>query len=406
MNGIHCNPATVSLVENGNTLDSDKAKADAFARRFAETSGNGNYTTVFQEHKKDIEENHRELFTNNAPETEISRTMNVEFTLHELNFALGQVRKSTTPGEDRIMYEMLTKLPESSKEVLLRLFNNIWRTENVPKTWKHAIVIPILKVGKDPRNAASYRPISLTSTMCKTMERLVANRLRWYMEKNGLLSKVQSGFRRNRSTIDQIARLHETIVRRFNTSGHVLAVFLDMEKAFDMVWKKGLMIKLKRFGINGRMFQWLDSFMNERTIQVRVGSTLSETVILENGTPQGSMISPDEFILMIDDLPSSVKVADTSLFADDGMLFVEGHSVASVNSTVRKMQEALDDVHQWCDEWGFKLSTEKSVAVMFSLKTTPPVKLTIDNTEISIQKSAKFLGVIFDHQLRWTEHIK
>ena len=173
MNGIHCNPATVSIVENGNMLESDKAKADAFARRFAQTSSTDNYTRVFQEHKQDIEENHRELFANNAPETEISRTMNLEFTLHELKFALGQVRKSTTtPGEDRIVYEMLTKMPEYSKEVLLRLFNRIWKTGNVPKTWKHAIVIPILKVGKDPRNAASYRPISLTSTMCKTMERI------------------------------------------------------------------------------------------------------------------------------------------------------------------------------------------------------------------------------------------
>jgi len=88
------------------------------------------------------------------------------------------------------------------------------------------------------------------------------------------MSSVQSGFRRYRSTIDQIARLHDTIVKRLNTKGHVLAVFQDMEKAFDMVWRKGLMIKLKRLGINEHMFQWMDAFLSDRTIQVRVGSML------------------------------------------------------------------------------------------------------------------------------------
>ena len=238
------------------------------------------------------------------------------------------------------------------------------------------------------------------------MERLVTNRLTWYIEKHNLMSRVQSGFRRNCSTIDQIARLHDTIVKRLNTRGHVLAVFLDMEKAFDMVWRKGLMIKLKRVGINGHMFRWIDTFMSDRTIQVRVGSTLSDTVILENGTAQGAMISPSAFISMIDDLPNSVTTADTSLFADDGMLFVEGKSVQSIGKTTRNMQTALTQVHTWCDEWGFKLSSDKSVAVMFSLKQSPPPRLTIDGRTVKIQESARFLGMIFDQRLTWREHIE
>jgi len=159
------------------------------------------------------------------------------------------------------------------------------------------------------------------------------------------MSSVQSGFRRHHSTIDQTARLHDTIVKRLNTKGHVLAVFLDMEKAFDMVWRKGLMIKLKRLGINGHMFQWMDAFLGDRTIQVRVGSALSDTVVLENGTAQGAMISPSAFISMIDDLPENVKTADTSLFADDGMLFVEGKSVSSLGKTSRDIQTALNNIH-------------------------------------------------------------
>jgi len=238
------------------------------------------------------------------------------------------------------------------------------------------------------------------------MERMVANRLTWYIEKHGLMSSVQSGFRRHRSTIDQIARLHDTIVKRLNTKGHVLAVFLDMEKAFDMVWRKGLMIKLKRLDINGPMFQWMDAFLSDRTIQVRVGSTLSDTVVLENGTAQGAMISPRAFISMIDDLPENVKTADTSLFADDGMLFVEGKNVSSLGKTARDMQTALNNVHLWCETWGFKLSSDKSVAVMFAQIAPPTPTLLIDGRVVQFQKSARFLGLTFDHQLKWRPHIE
>jgi len=246
MNGSHSNAAEVGIIENGQTLASDLEKANAFAKRFAEASATTNYTAVFQQHKQDIETNHSALFANDAPQTDMSRKLNVAFTSAELDAALGLVRKNKTPGGDRIVYELLQRLPETAKRTLLRLYNLVWSTGSVPKPWRHAIVIPILKNGKDPKNAASYRPISLTSCLCKTMERMVANRLTWYIEKHGLMSSVQSGFRRHRSTIDQIARLHDTIVKRLNTKGHVLAVFLDMEKAFDMVWRKGLMIKLKR----------------------------------------------------------------------------------------------------------------------------------------------------------------
>jgi hypothetical protein len=88
-------------------------------------------------------------------------------------------------------------------------------------------------------------------------------------------------------------------VRQTKNHGHVIAVFLDFERAFDMVWRKDLMIKLKKLGINARMFDWIDAFLNERTFQVRVGTTLSHIHKLENGTAQGTNFSPLAFITMI-----------------------------------------------------------------------------------------------------------
>ena len=405
MNGVRCGPPMSALSDGDRMVTDDREKADLFAKQFAKVSCSLNYSDEFREHKLDVETNRPELFANDAPVTAMTEKLNVDFSIGELERAIGQTRRGTATGEDRVAADFLAHLPTVAKNVVVRLFNKVWTEGKLPCVWKRAIVIPILKAGKDGRAAESYRPIALTSALCKLMERLVANRLTWYLETHGLLCNVQSGFRRHRSTIDPIARLHDQIVRQIGNGGFVLAVFVDMEKAYDMMWRKGLMLKLKQFGINGRMFDWIADFLEGRSIRVRVGTSLSRDTVLENGTPQGAMISPSAFIAMINDLPSYVHDADTSLFADDTMLQVHGKSVKLL---VTKMQRALDSLQGWCDQWGFKISTSKTVAVLFTHHLTDEcaVNLSLNGQPLAVEKSAKFLGVVFDRRLTWREHIE
>ena len=135
---------------------------------------------------------------------------------------------------------MIKELNIEPTKILLQLFNLSWATRTLPKAWKHAIILPIPKPNKDTSDPSSYRPISLTSVICKLMERLVTNRLTWHLEKNSLLTNAQSGFRKGKSTIDQILKLQDTINKYMRNKGYTVAVFLDFEKAYDMVWHKGL----------------------------------------------------------------------------------------------------------------------------------------------------------------------
>ena len=89
-------------------------------------------------------------------------------------------------------------LPDTSLSVLLKTFNDIWETGNVPKSWKEATIIPMPKPGKDNTNPNNYRPIALTSCICKTLERMINERLVWYLEKNNIITEFQSGFRQKR----------------------------------------------------------------------------------------------------------------------------------------------------------------------------------------------------------------
>src|SRR6218665_4056836 len=160
------------------------------------------------------------------------------------------------PGEDLIPYEMLQNLHKSAMKVLLRIYNGIWDGGAMPCDWKHAIILPLPKASKDLSVPGSYRQISLTSTLCKVMEKMVTSRLQWFVEGRGLLTQDQTGFRRNRSTIDQIIRLQDQITKRINHREHVLGIFIDFEKAYDMLHVPTLLRKVHHLGVGGKMYAW------------------------------------------------------------------------------------------------------------------------------------------------------
>ena len=147
---------------------------------------------------------------------------NLPFTLEELNTSIKRAH-STAVGPDKIHYDFLKHLPVKVLKVLLGLFNNIWKSGQIPASWKEATVIPIPKPGKDHKNPTNYRPIALTSCLCKTMERMVNARLVWLLESEHLISDFQSGFRRGRSTLDHLVSLESFVREAFIKKEHAVA---------------------------------------------------------------------------------------------------------------------------------------------------------------------------------------
>jgi len=143
---------------------------------------------------------------------------------------------------------------------------------------------------------------------------------------------------------------------------NVLAVFTNIEKAYGMINKNVVLLKLLKFGITSRMFQFISSFLSNRTFQVRDGSTLSMTKLLENGTPHGSVLSPVLFSLMINDLPNKIT-SPSALYADD---FCFGESGSDVTLLNQLCQRSLTKECKWCDGNGFKISCAKSAAALFT----------------------------------------
>ena len=404
MNGNSTRPSSQVITSNNQILTDNKDKANKFAEAFAQVSSNRNYTPAFRDYKIKFEQENAELLEKDSLTTSQQTGINSDFTIYELETTINDLRNGSSPGEDDITYELLKHLPTSSIRLLLKLLNQSWSQGTVPQNWKHSIVLPLLKTGKDPTDISSYRPISLTSALSKVTEKIITNRLEWFLEKNQILSPHQTGFRKNRSTIDQVIRLQDEINKYLQNKGHTLGLFLDFEKAFDLLWHSGLLYKLRKIGIQGRTFNWIKDFFSNRTIQVKIGQQLSSTFLIENGTAQGSVISPLLFLIMINDLTDNISDSNISLFADDTALFKSGKHI---NLLEKSIQLNLDKIQQWCDRNGFKISTDKTVAILFTKSTKEiDLNITLLNNKIKTVDSTKFLGVIFDKRLTWEKHIQ
>ena len=318
--------------------------------------------------------------------------------------AISNSKCCKSPGDDKIPYEFLKHLHRHALTILLAFYNKIWTESKLPDDWHHAIILPLLKPNKNAASPDSYRPISLTSTICKVMERLVTNRLQWYIEKNNLLSKNQSGFRKHKSTIDQILKLQDSIFKKLKNKEDVLAIFIDFERAYDMLHVPTLLKKLLNMGIIGKTYHWIVNFLSNRTFQVKIGTSFSDKYSLENGTPQGAVISSLLFLIMINDIPQGLDGVEMTLFADDSSIYA-GHR--NHNKLQSRIQLSLNAIDKWCNKNGFKISISKTVGVLFTKKRRiSNVKIKVGNEPIKIEKTAKFLGVIFDHRLSWKPHIE
>ena len=231
LNGENNRSSHIILKENNRVLTMKQA-ANHLAKQFSQVSDISVCNQRRQVVRQKIRERKR---VTQQPTDEI---MTCPFVMEELEGALKGMQNGGIPGPDNIPNDMLAHLGTQAKNKILGLFNTSWKTGLIPSIWKKAILIPILKAGKPRNKGNSYRPISLTSCMCKLMEQMVNKRLMWYLERNKILMDEQAGFRQFRSTEDQIAYIAQTIEDGYQRQQHTATVWVDMEKAFDKVWKK------------------------------------------------------------------------------------------------------------------------------------------------------------------------
>ena len=234
---------------------------------------------------------------------------------------------------------------------------------------------------------------------------MINDRLVWFLESNNLISGNQAGFRKNCSTNDHLVRLESFIRDAFIKKEHCVAIFFDLEKAYDTTWKYGIMKDLHSIGLKGRLPNFISNFLSDRSFNVRIGSTLSDTFEQEQGVPQGSILSPTLFNIKINNIVKCVNDTDSSLYVDDFGIFYKSKNMENIEF---RLQRCLNKVETWATENGFKFSKTKTQCVHFcQLRGLhPDPVLNIYGSPIPVVEEAKFLGLLFDKKLSFIPHIK
>ena len=316
--------------------------------------------------------------------------------------ALNSLKIFKSPGPDGIHPRLLK---ECAKELALPfklLFDKTIENGHIPSKWKEAEVRPIFKKGAKT-TPGNYRPVSLTSIVCKVFESFIRKSLFDHFVKNDLLSEEQYGFCGGRSCTTQLLNTLYDWFTYLDENIPVDVVYLDFRKAFDTVPHERLMSKLFGYGVKGKIYNWIKDFLKDRTQYVNINENKSDNVPVTSGVPQGSVLGHTLFIYYINDLPS-VASSIAKMFADDTKAY---RPIYSIEDNL-KVQKTINDMVEWSKIWLISFNGTKC-KVLHVGKNNPRFKYTIEHdgniTELKITLCEKDLGVYIDPNMSFDDHI-
>ena len=391
LNGKYKKKPTPILHKQNTSIREPKEVSDEFVNYFASV-GTG------KENREKIDKNlelQSPMQYYNQPIT------NLEFQ------AMLSSTKETAPGIDDVSYSMIKQAHPTLQKKILKLYNKILDTGIFPDIWSNSVIIPIHKQGKDPTDPSSYRPISLTCCICKLLEKIINYRLMWYLENNKFLNNIQSGYRKHRSTTDQLATFTTNILHSFTKKHHTIVVFFDLQKAYDTARIDIIIQNLKSAGIKGKLLVFIWNFLSNRKITVRIEDQHSEKKRIQFGIPQGSVLSCTCFILAINNICNTFpKTIKAQLYVDDLCISISG---IKTQHLCRQVQLAINELEKWSSETGFNFSKEKTVTMHICnskrcKKESPELKM--KGTILQHVKQYKYLGMIIDDSLTFKTHIE
>ena len=321
---------------------------------------------------------------------------------------LNKLDPNKSSGPDGIGNSILKLLAPLITTPLTDIINSSIRTGNFPSEWKKANILPVYKSGEKDV-VGNYRPIALTNTLSRVLEKCVSLQITAYTQEQNLISNNQHGFRPKHSTENVLIDLfnHWYIVLD-NTTGerYVLVSSLDVRKAFDSVNHDILLEKLEnQFHFDDEALSWTKSFLKDRSIQTCVNGTLSEPSIVNTGVPQGSLTGPQYFLFHTNDMNEIPTETVKKQFADDSIKSAKG---VTPNDAIECMNRNLIPIQNWYTENLLMINGEKTKSLILSTTDIDVNNLNsviVNGSETKFKPTIKHLGITIDSKLSFREHI-
>ena len=335
-------------------------------------------------------------------ETSIQRNKtplsNCNFSDNAVIKALNKINANKTSGPDCIAPRVLKEAKFQLCRPLSILFTKSFNSGKIPNDWKLANVTPIEKKG-NKATPSNYRPISLTSVVCKLMESIIRDQLVTFLEENDLIKNTQHGFRNKRSCLTNLLDFYNEVYNVYDETKAVDVIYLDFQKAFDKVPHQRLLIKLKSHGVTGKLLKWVEDWLSERKQRVVINGKASNWRDVLSGVPQGSVLGPILFIIYVNDIDDGLT-CKISKFADDTKI------TSRVTTSVEKLdlQSNLNQLIRWAEKWQMQFNVDKC-KVLHIGSNNDQTKYSLNGSELCKVNNEKDLGIIISNDLKPGKHI-
>jgi len=320
--------------------------------------------------------------------------------------------KSTTCKQDPLPTNLLKKSLASLLTVITAIVNASFDFAKMPSSLKKASVIPLLKKPTlDTEILKNYRPVSNLSFLSKIIERVVASRLKSFMDKHGLHEYFQSAYKCKHSTETALLRVQNDLLQAVGSGSYAVLILLDLSAAFDTIDHKVLISRLlEKFGIKGQALAWIKSYLEQRFQEVIINGSLSELCELLFGVPQGSVLGPLLFIMYTTPLGDIIRKHGFSFhcYADDTQIYVSFHS-GNMSATLVRLQSCIADIKDWMTSNFLRLNDDKTEMLLIGTKNmmTKLSQISLEMGDINIMSVSEVrnLGAMFDSTLNMKGHI-
>lgn len=322
----------------------------------------------------------------------------------EVTRVVRSLKNRKAPGFDSIRSLVFKNLSAQGLAFYTAILNAIFRLHYFPDAWKTAKIIPICKPGKPPNLPGSQRPISLLPIPSKVCEKIVASRLKDVMREKEVIPHRQFGFRDRHSTCHALLSFTKDVKENLNSRKSVVAASLDIEKAFDTVWLKGLIYKLIKLGFPSPLIKLLHSYLFGRRFRVSIDGVVSREMQVTQGVPEGSVLGPLLFTIFVSDIPT-LPFTQLEMFADDTTL---RSSSMYPSVAYARIQRHLDLLSSYFDKWKIRVNPAKTEHILFTRKRKIPrdLRLNYCGDDIRRVEKLKLLGLVIDEKLSYSSHIQ
>jgi Reverse transcriptase (RNA-dependent DNA polymerase) len=314
---------------------------------------------------------------------------------------IDELKPNVAVGYDGISAKFLKKFSTKLAPRLTSLINICLQIGHFPDTLKKARITPVYKSGSKS-NMSNYRPISILPAISKIFETLILHQLLVHLNSINFFHKHQYGFLPASSTLSATINLMNYILKNIDNKRKVGCLFIDLQKAFDCVDQKILIEKLHAAGLTGNALKIFISYFTSRKQCVKINNSISNEQNILTGIAQGSILGATLFLIFINDIFNLKLCGDIQLYADDAVVMYSANTHFTI---LQQMKQDADVLNRWFSINRIKMNFTKSNFILFGSEERNLAHISIEREKISEVKSIKYLGLIIDHKLKWTDHI-